>query len=227
MGMFIGYLAWVLIRSVFLYLTQRYNVTKNISYREMENIFSIWGTEKQAQYFLSIIPKCYSPVISGNSIRYIKNRESVRIIFNYKFSSTSREDISIIYREKSPDSKIYILGRAPSRDVIMLTNVLPLDIIFIPSKRIRKILIKHNAMPDPIDSKNKKRLSWKKTFSETFSSEHIKYYYLGSLTFFMYGIFNIYRTWYFAFALTTFVFGCVSLLCSIHEKRESKKKKHS
>ena len=150
-GLFIGYLVWIVSRTLFLYASNRFRTTKNLSVKEMENVFAVWGTAKQAEHFFRLFPSSYHPELVGNKIKLIRNDTPITIVFNYKFSPTSCEDVAGIYREsRKENEKIYCFGKSPSKEVFLLTNTLSLPIEFCSSRKVRKYLIKNNAMPEKI-----------------------------------------------------------------------------
>lgn len=221
-GIFIGYLVWVVCRALFLFLSSRFHLNKNLSAKEMENVFAVWGTQKQAEYFLRLLPALYSPVLIGNAIRLFKNGVPVVLIFNYKFSPTSCEDVAKIYREKKSDEEKFIcLGKTPSKDVLILGNTLSLSIEFPSSQKVRNFLIKHNAMPTGFPMRKTKR-SLKLAFSNTFSAEKAKYYFLSAVFCAFYALFNIQRVWYISFCVLLIVSGVCCVLSYLLQKKNNK-----
>ena len=227
-GMFIAYLVWIVLRTVFIYLVGRKKVVfGNISVGEMENVFSVWGTDRQAKYLFSLFPAYYSPVLTNNIVSFSKNRKKIVVFCNYKFSPTSCEDVAKLYREnESADTKeIFILGRAPAKNVLILANELPIKITFFPSKKLRKILIDHNALPSPIKkSKTEKRAVGKETFFKAFEADRIKYYLFSSVIFGLYGLFNFYKLWYLLFSALMLVLSLICLVSYLLQKRSGTNK---
>ena len=222
-GMFIGYLFWIVCRTIFLYIINRYHVTKNITVSEMENIFAVWGTQLQQEHFFNLLPSCFSPVIENCFIRYTKNGEDNIMILNYKFSPTSCEDVAKVYREwKNFPGKISILGKTPSKDVLLLAGSLPIRIEFPSSKSVRKFLIKSNALPSKIPSKKSTKASLSIAFNSTFSPEKAKYYFFSAIFFSFYAILNIHRIWYISFSvlLSLLGIGCVLVYFLRRNKKE-------
>ena len=222
---FIAYLVWIVIRTGFIYLTSRKRIVfGNISVGEMENVFAVWGAERQAQFLFSLFPAYYSPVLIGNTIHFTKNHTEILVICNYKFSPTGCEDVAKIYRENEPAAKkeIFVLGRAPTKNVLILANELPLKITFFPSRKLRRILIDHNALPKPIEKMNAENSPKRKeVFSKVFDAGRIKYYFFFSGIFALYGLMNIYRVWYLLFSALMLV---LALLCLVSYLLQKKKR---
>ncbi len=224
-GMFIGYLTWVTARSALYYFIARKNLTKNITVKEMENVFAVWGTEKQAEFLYPLFPECYNPQLDGNRISFLKNRKKIVFLCNYKFSPTSLDDIAKLYRDTaSRADTTYILGKRPTTEVFSLIEKLSMDLVFIPSEKVRKELIKHNHMPENFVKKKKRKPTWKEALSQSFAPEKTKYYYLSSITFVFYGIINLYRGWFLAFAALNFILGSICFLQNIKQSRRNGKK---
>ncbi len=222
---FIAYLVWIVVRTIFIYLTSRKQIVfGNISVGEMENVFSVWGAERQAQYLFSLFPVYYSPVLAGNTIRFTKNRTDILVICNYKFSPTGCEDVAKIYRENESAAKkeIFVLGRAPAKNTLILANELPVKITFFSSRKLRRILIDHNALPRPIEKKNATiRPRRKEAFSKAFDASRVKYYFFFSGIFALYGLLNIYRVWYLMFSGLMLI---LALLCLVSYFLQKKKR---
>ena len=221
-GMFIGYLVWVIGRTAFLYLTNRYKIVKNMTTKEMEEVFSMWGIKQQTEFFFGILPSRFEPSMTENVVSYDHNGAKIKLYPNYKFSPTSCEDVAKIYREnKDYDGKLYILGKMPSKEVLLLAGKLPLNITFLSSKEVRKQLIKQNALPEKLPIKVCSKKSLSSAFSDTFAPEKAKYYFLSALFCSFYAILNVQRKWYIAFTVLLIVLGmgCVlTYLLRRHKK---------
>ncbi|MBO4479588.1 MAG: hypothetical protein J5774_04380 [Clostridia bacterium] len=220
---FIAYLVWIVLRTAFIYVTNRKHIVfGNISVGEMENVFSVWGAERQAQFLFSLFPAYYSPVLTGNVIRFMKNHTEILVVCNYKFSPTGCEDVAKLYRENesATPKKIYVLGRAPAKNVLILANELPIDISFLPSRKLRRILIDHNALPKSIEKKKtEKRPNGKEVFSRAFDTGRIKYYFFLSVIFALYGLLNIYRVWYLLFSALMLLLAFLCLISYFLQKK--------
>lgn len=226
-AMFIAYLSLIVIRSIVIYLVNRHRIVyNNVSVKEMEDIFAVWGTEKQAEYFFSLFPAYYSPELIGNKIVFRKNRIKNVIVCNYKFSPTSCDDVAKLYREQGPneETKIYVLGKTPPKNVLLLTGTLSFDIVFLSSRKVRKTLLKHNALPESFKKKPGVKPSRKELLSGILDTSRTRYYFLSSLFFLFYSLLNVYRIWYLLLAALTFVMGALCLISLLSRKRKASKK---
>ncbi len=225
-AMFIAYLSLIVMRSIVIYFINRRRVVfGNISVKEMEDVFAVWGTEKQAEYLFRLFPAYYSPERIGNKIVFRKDRVKHMIVCNYKFLPTSCDDVAKLYRESSDEeTKIYVLGKAPPKNVLMLANTLSLDVSFLSSRKVRKRLLKSNALPAPFQKKKSAKPNGKELLSDILDTSRTKYYFLSSLFFLFYGLLGIYRIWYFLLAVLTFVMGSLCVITLINTKKTKTKK---
>ena len=226
-AMFIAYLSLIVVRSIVIYLINRRRIVyNNVSTKEMETIFAVWGTEKQARYLFALLPAYYSPELFGNKIVFRKNRVKNMIVCDYKFSPISCDDVAKIYSGLDPneETKIYVLGKTPPKEVLLLSGTLSLDVVFPSSRKLRKTLLKHNALPVPFKKKPGKKPGRKELFSGILDTSRTKYYFFSSLFFLFYSLLNIYRIWYLLLAALTFVMGALCLISYLSRKRTNRKK---
>ena len=224
---FLGYITWLLIRSVFLYFSGRYKNKKKISVKDLEEWFALEGTVKQADLILSLLPAAYSPVKNGNVITYNRHGEKIFLLCNYKFSSTSAEDIARLYQNSSSVlyDKLVILGKTPPKNVLLLADKLPFDVLFPSSKKVYAFLADHNALPEPSVRLKRKKRTWKNIFDDIFSIEKARYYFPSAFLFLLYAILFKRMVWYYIFFALSLLLGTICLLFYWKKARSQNKNK--
>ncbi len=204
---FVAFLGTVFLRSAFLLLYSHRKRKGKIDTKSMEDTLSILSPTEQKDLLLSTIPSRYILEEDTNYI-LLQKEERICLFLNYKFSPTSCDDLARFYRsirEKDVE-KIVVLGRMPSRNVVVLSKSFPVPIIFLSPSRLKKYLTKHNALPKPLPVPPKRKPNPKEVFRDAFSPDRMKYYGGGALFFAFYAFFGVMKIWY-------SVFCGISLLC--------------
>lgn len=210
---FIAFLVVVLFRTVFVHLLVRRKNKKTISVSELENVFSLMGSE-QVDFFLSVVPSPFLPVKKDGGIVFTKSDEKCFLFPNYKFSPTGLDDVAKFFRiaKKENATVVYVLGRYPNRQVLLLGNSFDITFKFIPSRKLHKFLLSQNALPEkPRVYRQRKRVRFLPPLNVIFDKKRARYFALCGLSTVALGFVTPFRLYYFIFGGLSLIFTLICL----------------
>lgn len=211
-SIFIAVLLVILFRAVFLHIFNRKRNKSVISVAEMENEFSLMAGE-QTDFLFARVPSAFNPEKCDGGFTYTEKGRKILVAANYKFSSTGADDVAKFYRvaKKVKADSVTVLGRAPSRSVLVFAAGLDVRFTFLRSARLHKFLLSQNAlMPKRRKIKNPKKPSFKTLFSDVLSKKRGKYFLICGLSLSVFAFFGTMRVYYFVFCALCFALaiGC-------------------
>ena len=186
----IGAIAFLLLTLVGK-LFKRKTKEKGMGAKELETVLAIMGGEKAAELYYNTLPVSDTINREKNTI-FIEGEKSELLFFNYKFSQMSKDEIARAYNlaEKLGAKYLTIFTKRPSRDILVLTNALTLEIKFPTTRKLLAYLKENNALPkNPTVKQKGVRLSIKDIARALLSPRNRKYYLfsgiiLGIMSFF-------------------------------------------
>ncbi len=182
-----AFIAFLLVILLFVFGTHIYNRKKNkseISVSDAENALSLMGNE-QLDFFFERTPPAYAPEQKDGGFIFFRNDVKHFVAPNYKFSPTSADDVARFYRaaKKNRADSVIVLGRQPSRNVLVFASSLDVRFVFLSSGKLHKYLLKQNAlMPKPRKTKKPSKPSLKTVFNGIFLKDRAKYYLLSGIS---------------------------------------------
>ena len=222
-------------------LSARKRALKKTSVKDLEELFALMGPRDQQEFFFRAIPSSYSPELSENSVTFFRNGEKVLLLPVYKFSPIGYDDVAKALREATTMSseKILILGKKPSKEVLLFSKKFSIFIDFIPTKKVSQFLYRQNKLPKrifPISERNEKftfksffekikekKMSemlntWKTSFlailSEAFARRRVKYYLWTSLSLAVVSLFVPWKIYYVTFSAIALT---MAIICLVRE----------
>ena len=190
----------------------------------MEELFAIMGTE-QVEYFMNVTPPCFCPQKSDNGYIVTLNLVKTLLIPYFRFAPCSKEDIAKFYREakKNGIKNIKVLSKLNNRQTVLFARELDVEFDFVSSKKVRKYLYNHNALPEVIkkssekkqtlkDFLKKSRTEWKEFFFGIFIKKRAKYFLLSSISMAILSFFTPLKWYYVTVSAITLVCGITCLL---------------
>lgn len=206
-SIFISLLLIILFRAVFIHIFNRKRNKSVISVTEMENELSLMASE-QIDFFIGRAPKAFNPEKCECGFTYTEKEKKILVAANYKFSATSADDVARFYRsaKKNKTDSVTVLGRAPSRGVLVFAGELDIKFTFLSSKRLHKFLLTQNAlMPKRRKIKNPKKPNLKTIFADVLSPKKGKYFLLCGLSLSVFAFFGALKIYYFIACAVCFV----------------------
>ena len=208
-ALLIAFLLLVVLRTVILHLYVRRKRKKVISVAEMEKAFSLMGGE-QTDFFFSAIPPAFHPRKTEGGILLFREQQILFIAPNYKFSTTGADDTARFFRlaKKENATHVYILGRYPNRQVLVLGNSFDISFTFVRGKKLHRYLLSRNALPEKVKTvRTRKKENFCVLLENAFTKKRAKYFALSGLTILLFGFFTPMRVYY-------FIFSGICLLCT-------------
>jgi len=217
-GLFISALITILTYRVVLHLYNRYHDKKNISLIDMEKLFALMGSS-QIDYLVKASPEYFCPQLIEYGFVLTVNCKNIAIFPNYKFSSSSMDDISKFYRVAKDNNlnKIYVLSKLCDRNTILFAGSLDVDINFVPSKRVYKFLLRKNCLPKSIIKKRSKinKTDYKEMLFNIFTKKRAKYFFISGTTLGLLSFFTPIKIYYITMCIICILLG---IGCIIREK---------
>lgn len=212
-----AFIAFLLVVLLLVLISHAYNRRKNksvITVSEMENALALMGNE-QLDFFLERVPPAYKPEKYDCGFIFFRNDAKIFVAPNYKFSPTSADDAARFYRaaKKQRADTVIVLGRQPSRGVMVLTSNLEVRFRFLQSNKLHKFLLNQNAlMPKPRKVKKPLKPSFRAVFNGFFLRERAKYFLLSGISIAALSFLTPYKIYYIVVSGVCMTFAVVCLL---------------
>lgn len=218
-SLFISFLIFLAVRTIFIHILNRYRKLKNITVWEMSQIFAIMGAEEVCKHLINIVPNEFNPVIEQNCIIFTKDKNKILVLPLFKTVPVSTEEILKIWRfaKANEVNTIWVLARELYRKVIVLANSLEGEFIFFHAKKIHRFLLNHNALPKKnfAYKKVKNKISFSAALSDVFIKRRAKYFLFSGIVLAIMSFFAPFTVYYLVMA--TILFG-LSITCLVLDR---------
>ncbi len=218
----IAFLLTVTICVSFLKILNRYKKTKKISVSKTEDGLSFIGIPAQTELFISALPNETAKKINDFCFSFDKNGKNIIVFPNYKFFSTSKDDIAKFFRTCKDNGveNCVILSRQNTRELLLFARGLPLNFKFLPTKAVRDFLVSRNledkfALPEKPKVKARKKFSkqsFRELISGIISKDKAKYFLISGVGLIFGCLFTPLKIYYLVFAVITL---SLSIVCHI------------
>lgn len=184
-SVFISFLIFLAVRTIFIHILNRYRKLKNITVWEMSQSFAIMGVEEVCKHLIKVVPEDYKPSIDNNCIIFEKDNKKILVFPIFKTVAVSTEELLKTWRfARSKDiNTIWVLARTQQRNVIVLANSLEGEFLFFQAKKIHRFLLNHNALPkiNFVYKKKVNKINFFAALSDIFVKRRAKYFLLSGL----------------------------------------------
>ncbi|NLL56728.1 MAG: hypothetical protein GX242_05905 [Clostridiales bacterium] len=213
-AIFTALLITILILTIGLHILNRKKNTSRINAHEMENMLALYGNDYQVSLLNKAIPKYFDPTPIENGVLFTQNLQKQAVFINYKYSTTTPEDLARFYRlaKKNEASKIYILSRPCPRNVLVLAASLDIEFSFVTSRQFHKHLYKQNLLMEkikPIKTKRQRR-QFSDVLWEIFQKRRAKYFFMSAITF---GLFLLITPFKLYYLIMLSIVLCLGVIC--------------
>jgi hypothetical protein len=172
----------------------------------MCRLLALEGVESSTERFFRILTKLYSDVLKDSPfIFYTDTDKRMLMMVNFKFGSTSEEDIARAYRKAKSVSadKIIIMSCKNERRVMSFAASLDVFFRFYTKHEVRNMLVKYGEMPKTIIS-NKNKIGIKALINSIsdniFSGNFTKRYFFVGIILFSLSFFTPLKLYYITIA---------------------------
>lgn len=213
-SVFIALLISTTVTIILIHVINRRKNKKVITVTEMENEFALLGSG-QIEYLTSTIPEKFSPIKKDNGFIYDKDGNKVYVACNYKFSTTSFDDVAKFYRQAKEYgvSQVYVCGKQPTRNVILFASELDVLFRFLPSKKLHAYLLNQNKLPTKRKViRPRRKLSLKNNISSIFNKKRAKHFAISGLVLGITAIFTPFTVYYVVFCSICLILSIICLL---------------
>lgn len=176
-----------LFKTVFLIISAKIKRKHNPSVGEIFFRLAVLTPEKQSELFFNTFPEDKRKRLSPTVFEAETPQGKTVIAVNFKLGETSADDLLKIKRATyGADGKIVVLGKFPSRAVLLTAKRFGFSATYPRPKEIKKLLVKHNAVPEPIAAaeklkKEKTPFVLSNVLHVLFSRAKIKYYLFSAI----------------------------------------------
>lgn len=187
-----------LLLSLVARLFKKQKKEKGMSAKELELVFAIMGAEKTAELYYNTLPLSDNITKEKNTV-FIGGEKAELLLFNYKFSSMSKDEIARAYNqaEKLNAKYLTIFTKRPDREIQLLANSLPIEVKFPPIRKILSYLKENNALPqNPTKKPRGQRLGMREFLNTLLSPRNRKYYLFSGLLLGVMSFFTPFRLYY-------------------------------
>ena len=142
------------------------------------------GNEAVCAVMMKLLPATYAPSCDGNMITIQNNGKKELIFSNYKFGTTTSEDIARFGRTatKQGAQKVDMLGRSIERNAIAFGQTYGrTEFVFITHKKFYSLLRKKKMLPDIPKTEKRKRSVLKEILALALSRSNFKRYLFSGL----------------------------------------------
>ncbi len=163
---------YIAFKLTYMHVFNRIRNKKEMSVGDILFAYSLMTVKEVTDALEKTLPEGGCVRLCENVLRYGEKTYAILI----KFSSPSPDDMARIRR--TVEGEIHVLSREIPRNVLLYAKKMGLHVVQVPLSKLRKYLIKHNALPPlPSPSKNKsEKVPLKERLSAITDPRKLKYY---------------------------------------------------